>query len=212
MKYILQAWYDSMMLFAPKNIVPFFLVTVKTLNEVYRSMFFYFWWFMLAGAIGILTGAPLFIFIIWLMFWILLLVLAARPSVEFKDMRYYESNFIYISPLGVLLLVPLCCLQPIYYIFAPYAVIDLFFMCDSRRKLYDVLWANIRAAKMVFLTLPMYVMIAAFWYLLGYSFCCTVIPLWITLFAVIPFMVAFISRLYVFHIHQYYQDYFGKCW
>ena len=175
-------------------------------------MFFYFWWFMFAGAIGILTGAPLFVFIIWLMFWILLLVLAARPSVELKDMRYYESSFIYIFPLGVLLFVPLCCLQPIYYIFAPYIVIDLFFICDSHRKPYDLLWANIRAMKMVVLTLPIYLMIAALWYAFGYSFCCTTIPFWITFFVIIPFMIVLISRLYVFHIHQYYQDYFGKCW
>ena len=212
MKHILQAWQASLMLLLPKNIVPFFLVTIKTLIDVYRSMFFYFWWFMLAGAIGILTHAPLLFFIIWLMFWLLFLILAARPSTLIKDFTYYSSNMLYVLPFAVLLFVPLCCLQPIYYIFAPYAIIVLFFMCDANGKLSDLLWAPWRAANMVLMMLPLYVLIAALWYMLGYSFCCTVLPLWITFFVVIPFMVALISRLYVLHIHQHYQDYFGHCW
>lgn len=210
---IVQAWQESLELLLPKNLVPFLQVVAKTALTVYRSLLVYFWWFILAGAVGLLTHPHIILFIIWLLFWILFIILAARPSVLLKDLKYYESNLLYGLPLLVLLFVPCCFPRMLIVLFAPYLVIAMFFLCDTNAKPYQLLCAPLRALKMAFLTLPLYLLIVLVLYGTNRYFCCTNVgPLLGTIFIIIPLTIVVISRLYVLHIHRHYKDYFEGCW
>lgn len=131
MMYLLRSWKDSLSLFLPSNFKLFFLVTVKCIVQVYKDLFKYFWWLILAVgiidfwwlsfairtadyfiihygmytlSIVIANSISTILLGIWLLYYFVI-YLTARPSLKPKGYEYYREYgiyFIYFILLSVI--------------------------------------------------------------------------------------------------------------
>lgn len=106
MIYLLQSWKDSLRIFLPVNFKLFFLVTLKTIIQVYKKLFTHFWWLLVVTAISDYAYARYAPQAFWyglglLFLWLMLLFcmyLVIRPSIKKKGFEYYiqyGKHFIY---------------------------------------------------------------------------------------------------------------------
>jgi hypothetical protein len=117
---LLPAWRDSLTILQPKNLKLFFLVTLKTMVDTFKVWIKYFWWLLILQFVMpqvwlSLYGTTSFFSNIWFkaaasifvsMLWFVSILLAARPSVAFKNCAYFRSyiwRIIYIMPISVLM-------------------------------------------------------------------------------------------------------------
>ncbi len=164
---LMQAWRDSLKLFAPQNCKTFALVTVKAVIDAYKLMLQYWWlWIgiMLAG--GLLTTILKPITFLWftkvavllvavrhLLFF--LLCLAMRPSVGLKTMDYfrqYTLKFWYIILLALAFGIIGMSTVPLFLIFFTFFVLFVF---DSDGAFESIGLSVVRAFVMLLYNLPL---------------------------------------------------------
>ena len=215
MQNLLRSWRASLELLLPNNIVPFLLVTLKTVTEVYWLIVRYFWWFLLLGFLVIEFFSHNFIIVTaWLIGWLTILVEASRPSVLKKDLEYFFTKALSCFPFAVLFFVS-CCIPPVlFYAIATYFMFMMFFLCDANYRLYNMVLAPLHAAKLSLAIAPLYALLVLLLYASG-SMLHHInmgIAFLLMLFVVLPLFVAIISRLYVLWIHKEYKEYYERCW
>jgi len=101
---LLQSWKESLLVFKPSNFKLFLMVTLKSIWETYKSLFYHFWWLVIllvtvplhktAFGLLILFGAPLLL--------VYLILLIARPSVDLKNWAYFAKYILYIIPFLII--------------------------------------------------------------------------------------------------------------
>lgn len=210
---IVRSWRASMEMLLPHNCVPLLMVTLKNVMEVYGALLRSFWWFLLGGALMVYALPHPLVFIAWAIGWCAIVIEAARPSLLPKTMHYFAENAFSCFPLLLLFLVSCCVPAGVLYLVAPYGVLVMLFLCDAHYRLYDMLMAPLRAAKLSCAIAPLYVLIALLLYASGRLLCCSVlVPTMVMLLLVMPIVTVLLSRVYVMWVHREYKQYFERCW
>ena len=193
--------------------VPLLQVTLKVVLELMRELIYTFWIIILAGIIIWYMPLHYVIKYVWCLFWLFLLCILARPSVQRKSWEYVVEQLPYL--FGLIMLV---CIEwfigRISTLFAllliPYNSIQMFFLCDSLYTFSDIIRAPWRAAKLSLAIAPWYAVLAIILMIssnfLEYS------SMRIFMLVVAPLYIVCISRLYIMVIHKEYKEYYERCW
>lgn len=94
---VIQSWKESIGFFRPSNLKLFFLVTIKTIKEIYLFLFKYFWWLILLYLIlefsFVFLDLPFMyakvIQALIIILWTFFICLSARASVGIKSAEYF---------------------------------------------------------------------------------------------------------------------------
>lgn len=203
MLYLLRSWKDSLSLFLPKNFKLFFLVTLKGIVQVYKNLFKYFWWLILATGVidyvfarygnalsnSMVIGAGLSILLLlWFTFYFVQ-YLTIRPSLKPKGYEYYFEYgiyFLYFILYSLIAYVIRYAYQALWY---PFVVADLLiylsplltfcilFLLDSDGTFVSALYSVVRGFKMFLYNLPFCIIFYSFFWIATYV-------LFITIFSV----------------------------
>lgn len=222
MKNLVVSWWNCLKMLAPANLMPLVQVTLKALLEVYKTVFKYFWWF---AALGLVMAVRIVFFcythqvlgfalIVWIMLWVALLFLVARPSVALKDSSYFfHHSVLWLLFAGILfgvLAIPLSIAIRILLI--PYVTFLCFFTADANSTLSEVVRAPWRALKMSLALVPFYVLTGGLLYAFMVFLKSSFLGALILIAAILPLFIVFMSRLYVITIHKNYKEYYERCW
>ena len=99
---LIRSWGDSLKLLAPSSLKVWGLLTLKGLVETYKLLFKYFWWLLVSLAVLIYLSlhykyytflVPYSFFVMAV--WFFINLLAARPSIAKKDLRYFVGYWAY---------------------------------------------------------------------------------------------------------------------
>lgn len=202
---IIRSWMDSLKLFTPNNITQF----VQAIGNAWLRMVWVllknFWWLLIGCFIVLYIRPHWILFIAMLILWLLLVIIAVRPSLHRKDFHYFSEHLIYGFPLLILFAMPCCIPAEVSIVFAPYLFLTMFFVCDSDFKFLEMIMAPVRAAIMVVKKLPIYVG------LIGLFALCNLFPTMINLFITTPLLITVISVCYTMWLHKNYQEYYEGC-
>lgn len=90
---LIRSWGDSLKLLLPANLKEWGLLTLNGSLLTYKTLFKYFWWLIVAIAIMVHFDRPYLLpYTLGLIaIWCFVSILAARPSVEKKDSRYFAQ-------------------------------------------------------------------------------------------------------------------------
>lgn len=205
MKNMILSWLDSLKLLLPANFIKFSQIVLKSWLKMYWTLLLNFWWLLVGGVAALFLLTNWILFIGLLVLWLLLIILAVRPSLKLKNLRYFGDNLVYGFPLLILFAVPCCLPMKIVYGIAPFLFLTMFFLCDSNLKFIRVMTSPLRAAVMSFNKLPIYGTCAGLFYF------CSMLPWPINMFIAIPLLVTALSCLYTMWIHKHYKEYYEGC-
>lgn len=230
MKNIVVSWIHSLKMLAPENFKPLALVTLKTLGETYKTIFKRLWWFVALGAVatvkleffrryyGFADQIFAFALMVWVLLWVSLLILVARPSVALKDSAYFfHYSLIGLLFMGVLFgILSMPVSDDIRILLMSYCVFLGFFLSDTNYTTSEIVRAPWRALKMSIALLPIYFLITGLLYgvfvLLKSFFLGTFLGAVILVVGVFPLIIVLMSRLYILTIHKNYKEYYERCW
>jgi hypothetical protein len=158
---LVSSWKDSLEVFKKKNFVLFLLASLNTLRRSLILLLKYFWWvfiiffatdlyfsfwgFEYAYQYGSITWFFLKAFLYFYA------ILAARPSIERKDMEYFVT---YMQKYFLIFVVFLFCyLDPIFFLFLIFA----FHYLDSKPGIKNCLYSFLTSFKIVLYHLPVFI-------------------------------------------------------
>ena len=223
---LMQSWKQSMQLLAPQNLIPFLLVTVKTVADTYKEMNRPH----TSRSNWVLAGVIAFLIILsnivkkWYMLWFegyflnglryalfFLFVLALRPSVAIKDTDYFKKYMHTFWPL--LIAIILLGLTPIFafpFLLMGY-IFFLLFAFDGDRSTSSLLIAVRNSFTMILYNFPLCLAFEVILRIIGYilyKLVAIAIGYWggLTIAAFlylifVPIEVAIITNLYIKLFH-----------
>ena len=187
MMYLLRSWKDSLSLFLPSNFKLFFLVTVKDSIQVYKDLFKYFWWLILATSVvdywfarygtflpnQTVVALTLFaLLFLWFLYYFAI-YLTIRPSMKPKGYEYYCEYGIYFIYFMVFSFIAYAHRYAYMAFWYPFAIIDfviylsplltfcILFLLDSDGSFKSAAQSVWRGIKMWFYNLPFCIIVFA---------------------------------------------------
>lgn len=206
MKNILISWLDSLALLKPHNFINFIQIVIKSWIALCWTMVKNFWWLFIGALILLLIKMHWILFTALVILWLLLIILAVRPSLKRKDLYYFSENLIYGFPLLIIFAIPCCLPMEIVYGVAPWLVLTMLFLCDSGVEPMRMMMSPVHAFVMALKKLPIYLIFVGLFYL------CSFLPWLATIFIAVPLLVAMLSCCYTIWTHTNYKAYYeGHC-
>lgn len=212
--YLFQSWKESLLFFKPENFKLFFLITLKTVMQGYKTWFKYFWWLFV---VYILPGTDFFAFLIAeLIFFSFLL--SVRPSVKRKTLKYFYGyrwhfNYFYWLLISILCYTFLKVIPVggglLRAIIFPIEVFLILFWLDSRLNIKNFFLSIWRASKMYLFSLPF----CFIFFFLPYSVFLLIkyyVPFLFKYFNVfiLLFYISFFTNFYIKRLHDQFKLYF----
>jgi hypothetical protein len=233
-------WIGSLRIFLPANFKLLFLVTLNAWIQALKIIFKYFWWLivliplMQSGILGVQIYSLLLINILTIALGVIT-ILAIRPSVQKKDMRYflgYWYHFILFKLYWVIVgFIMTIILSPIALFFGkPFFAISsffffylysygMFFFLDARATVVNAGISFLRGLRMTIYGLPFNIIVGIFFGYL-YFFIMRLVPpslvmniiisycYWLLLFVVTSFFLTLLNNFYIKQAHENYEIYF----
>jgi hypothetical protein len=208
---LVQSWKDSLFIFDVKKSNLFYLVTLKTIRDLYLKLIYMFWWLALLIIVpGLLYQNPEKYFYRDLSIWMSVALLAVRPSVELKTYSYFFTYYIYHF-LVVLTLVPLMISGYLLGAVLSLMVWIIFFYLDDLPK--NIITAVRRALYFYWYNLPLCLIITGSFIVVQYLLALITEPspliARVIKLAVMPLFLGILSNVYVKRVHDQFDLYFN---
>ena len=228
---LLDTWKRSLDFLERKNLTLFGLVTLKAIQTTYSQIFRYLLvpiFFVLALDVMALHYNILFMhsqlwqLLIWTLriFFLIFVYLSVRSSTLLKNWDYYRSYWkhgIYLLPFLSLVFLLLSWIGYWWWILlTPYVTFKILFFLDSLPEFKNYYDAGLRALKMIFYNLPIYLIISVLLMIIWWLYMVIVqavahyipVPIADVSLLLIPAEASLLSNLYIKWFHDQFDLYF----
>lgn len=222
---LLRSWKESLLIYKPKNLKLFLLVTIKSALQTYGYLIYHFWWLFLALVlvdVGCYYPECLLPGSLWVLLnvlirglFLLVIFMLSRPSVPLKNFHYimeqlYRFGFGFLV-LYILFHMLITSVQILIagLIMMPIFICALLFYLDSAGSLVDIGLSLWRGIKMYAYNMPFFVVaaiiVSAIWY------CLPIHSIYwkYIFFLFVPFVVSYFKNMYVKRLHDQFNLYYA---